>query len=59
MVEFVGTAVKIDTRPQVENRLIFEFPSTQGGVVTTRTLPFFENPTIMESQQANLVTYNV
>ena len=58
MAEF-GTAVKIDTRPQVENRLIFEFPSTQGGVMTTRTLPFFENPKIMESQQANLVTYNV
>ena len=50
---------KLDTRPQYENRLIFEFPSTQGGVITSRVCPFFENPKISESQQANLVTYDV
>ena len=54
-----GTATKIDTRPQVENRLIFEFPSTQGGPITSRVLPFFENPRITENQEANLTSYDV
>lgn len=54
-----GTATKIDTRPQVENRLIFEFPSSDGGPILSRVCPFFENPRITETQQANLVTYDV
>tara|TARA_R110002020_G_scaffold6364_5_gene26965 strand:+ start:8033 stop:9001 length:969 start_codon:yes stop_codon:yes gene_type:complete len=54
-----GTATKIDTQPQVENRLIFEFPNTQGGAITSRVLPFFENPRITENQEANLASYDV
>jgi len=56
---FINTAIKVDTRPQVENRLIFEFPSTEGGPLISRVCPFFENPMISESQAANLVTYDV
>lgn len=54
-----GTATKIDLRPQVENRLIFEFPDPQGGALISRVLPFFENPKITESQDANLTQYDV
>ena len=53
------TATKIDIRPQVENRLIFEFPNPQGGALISRVLPFFENPRIIEAQDANLTTYDV
>lgn len=54
-----GTATKIDTELQRDNKLIFEFPSVDGGSVLFRTCPFFENPKISESQTANIIKYDV
>jgi len=39
------------------NKLIFEYPS-EGGESTVVFLPFYENPTIAESQSANYAEYN-
>ena len=49
-----GTTTKIDTELQFLNRLIFEFPSLDDGPTWVRTCPFFENPQVRESQQANI-----
>jgi hypothetical protein len=39
------------------NKLIFEYPS-EDGETTTVFLPFYENPTITETQSANYAEYN-
>ena len=39
------------------NKLIFEYPS-EGGENTVVFLPFYENPTITETQSANYAEYN-
>jgi hypothetical protein len=56
---FADIATKVNTHPEVENRLIFEFPSETNLAPISRECPFFENPKITESQSANLAKYDV
>jgi hypothetical protein len=56
---FADVATKVNTHPEVENRLIFEFPSETGKSPISRVCPFFENPKITETQTANLAKYDV
>jgi len=48
---------KVDTKLEEHGRLMFVFPNPDGGPSFYRSCPFFQNPTIKESQAASLVQY--
>ena len=48
---------KVDANLEENGKLMFVFPNPDGGPSYYRSCPFFQNPTIKESQAASLIQY--